>query len=323
MDLNEWFDEYQERRVKLVVLRVEFPCIWTDYYSGAGRDFTTWSYQPNRCKPDPERLGGLIEYGCHLSFGNPPDSFRHRDPIDYRDGYVPRDQDLAISRGWIPLESDFGQALAAFAQDEPVVASGRLFCTEDGGCEVTARNREMLFAKLTSIRALKTGAIARVPDDTPTINDQLTKTTITFYSSDEFDTLLAKAQALVAQKPSADRIKLMELLQLTARCRLASSPQCSNGLNEVHIGLYQKNTLFTIYVPGDLPSLRTVAPDADQDVIPNKEGKCATVNSDSLRKLDGNVQRITELLRLIGTHFVEPANPPPLPQLPPDTVCKY
>jgi len=131
----------RKNRGQIVIVVIEFPCIWTDYEYGTGRR-TRYSD------------GGRLPEES-LQFGNGFDSWpQFGDPgVDY-----------------IPVDSTFGQSLSAVAQDEPVAVSGNLICTADKGCLTTGNyGRGQLLANITSVRSLKTGKLFKLTLPNPLI----------------------------------------------------------------------------------------------------------------------------------------------------------
>ena len=141
--------------IRTVVVQIEFPCIFTNYYYGGytngHQDFTRKGTPEGRCQPVNARgrEGYVNDYDlCVLSLGN-----------TYRGNNGPP---LPIEA--IPLASVFGQSLGALSSNEPVAVSGKIFCTPEHGCEIAqSGHQQYLYANITSLRSLKTGKVFKEP----------------------------------------------------------------------------------------------------------------------------------------------------------------
>jgi hypothetical protein len=220
------------------------------------------------------------------------------------------------------IDSPEAKELAKLKPRDKVFVSGSLFCGQvaafvgSGGCEGDAsRNaKQIVRADFATIRSEKSGVVARVgkdPEYKPEIDhfkdvDLLRRARITFYKTDTLEALQTKAIALVAQKANPDSIKLLDFLLSAPQCA-----RCNDSLKPIHFTVVDGGG-FSIYVEGDLPSLKgVVLPPGRGMYVPTKDGACTVVAPQDLQELRQNTQQLTEQLRPLGMQLVETNNPLP------------
>jgi hypothetical protein len=232
------------------------------------------------------------------------------------------------SRGF-EIDSAPARALASLVPGEAVIVSGQLSCSpvtdvpQSGGCDGAGNQnlKQIIWTTFATIRSEKTGEVARLGADPKLKNvgdqfkkvDLLRRASITFYKSDDAETLQAKAMALAAQKPSLESVKLLNYL-LSTQCG-----PCENSLKPVQFTVFEVSAegrpvmrdIFSIYVPGDLPSLKGLAlPLGTRIWVQTNHGACTAVSSEELARLQQNTQQISELLHPLGMQLIELNNPP-------------
>jgi hypothetical protein len=243
------------------------------------------------------------------------------------------------------IDSPEAKELGKLKPGDKVFVSGSLLCSQvtafvgSGGCEGDAdRNaKQIVRADFATIRSEKNGVVARVgkdPEYKPEFDhfknvDLLKNVPITFYKTDSLEALQNKAIALVAQKPTPDSIQVLEFLLSARHCA-----GCEDSWKPIHftvvevsaegqpvmrkipctIGSIQQmcGEGFSIYVEGDLPSLKgVVLPPGRGLYVPTKDGACTAVSPQDLQQLQQNTQQLTQLLRPLGMQLVETIDRPP------------
>jgi len=245
-----------------------------------------------------------------------------------------------VYRDGVRIDSPAGEALAALSPGEAVTATGILPCPlpsgfKGGGCEIAnGVHPELLWAKITSIRSLKTGVIYRLADVTPTSDDfdrvnALRKAAIRFYQSDDRETMREKARALVWQKPSSESVTLLEYLYSPERCNgclpantlvgiplqgydLDASGQRIKRQKPCPPNVRQPATCMeeiVAFVESDMPALRDVGTIAGSSFVPGPNGRCYLVSQEDQYALQHRMEKLDGLLQPLGLRL-EPSSTP-------------
>lgn len=252
---------------------------------------------------------------------------------------------LPMYREGVPIDSAEARALATLTPGEAVAASGTLSCVQPAasvlsapqkiGCEaINAVEPNMLWARITSIRALTTGRVFRVnaaapaPDNFDRVN-ALRKGTIRLYQSDDIETMREKARALVWQKPSSATFNLAEFLFSPQDCGGCIPANTLVGISLQGFDLDASGKVVQRQGPcpgnirqpatcadeivavleSDMPALKAAGTIENSALVPGPDGKCYLVRKEDQFALHHRTERINALLEPLGMRL-EPSSSP-------------